>query len=123
MHKAGVQILAGTDTLKSYLIPGPSLHGELELLVSAGLSPMEALQTATRNPAIFLGMDDLGTIEEGKAADLVLLEANPLNDIRNTRKIAGVIAKGQYLDKNDITALMENAKQTARNYSGAATGR
>ena len=75
-----------------------SLHDELVLFVQAGLTPMESLQTATINPAKFLGTtDSLGTIEKGKIADLVLLDANPLTDIRNTQKINAVFVNGKYL--------------------------
>jgi imidazolonepropionase-like amidohydrolase len=96
MKRAGVGIMAGTDlSPRSW-----GLHEELSLLVEAGLTPLEALQTATRNPAEFLGrLDSLGTIEEGKIADLVLLEANPLEDIRNTRKIHAVILGGKVMAK------------------------
>jgi imidazolonepropionase-like amidohydrolase len=82
------------------------LHEELSLLVEGGLTPMEALQTATRNPAEFLGrLDSLGTIEEGKIADLVLLEANPLEDIRNTRKIYAVILGGKMIHKSALSEI------------------
>jgi imidazolonepropionase-like amidohydrolase len=102
MQRAGVGIMAGTD-----LAPGGwSLHEELSLLVEAGLTPLEALQTATRNPAEFLGrLDSLGTIEEGKIADLVLLEANPLEDIRNTRKIYAVILGGKMIQKSSLSEI------------------
>lgn len=92
MKRAGVKIMAGTDLPPD----GLTLHRELELLVEAGLSTMEALQAATRNPAEFLGrLGSLGTVERGKIADLVLLDANPLEDIRNTRKIHAVIVGGK----------------------------
>ena len=88
MQHAGLDILAGTDTLNPYCFPGFSLHDELALLVQAGLTPMQALQAATRNAARFMGREhELGTIEPGKLADLVLLEANPLEAITNTRRI------------------------------------
>jgi cytosine/adenosine deaminase-related metal-dependent hydrolase len=97
MHRAGVEFLAGTDTGPNNPVPvGIGLHDELELLVDSGFTPMEALQTATRNPARYFGrLKDMGTIEPGKLADLVLLSANPLDDIRNTRKIAVVILRGR----------------------------
>jgi len=96
MHRAGVRILAGTDTPNPYVFPGSSLHDELELLVKAGLTPLEALQAATIRPAEYLGLEDrLGSIAPGRFADLVLLEANPLSNIANTRRIAAVILNGQ----------------------------
>src|SRR6201987_1219204 len=93
MHRAGVPFMAGTDTAPGvYIIPGFSLHDELANFVEAGLTPMESLRTATSNPAKFLGMESkLGSVEPGKIADLVLLNANPLLDIKNTRKIDVVI--------------------------------
>ncbi|MBZ5632336.1 MAG: amidohydrolase family protein [Acidobacteriia bacterium] len=96
MHRAGVEFLAGTDTGPNNPVPvGTGLHDELELLVDSGFTPMEALQTATRNPARYFGtLKDMGTIEPGKLADLVLLDANPLEDIRNTRKISLVVLRG-----------------------------
>jgi hypothetical protein len=97
MKRAGVKIMAGTDLPPN----GLTLHEELSLLVEAGLTPMEALQAATRNPAEFLGrLDTLGTVEQGKIADLVLLDANPLEDIRNTRKIHAVIFGGKVIPQS-----------------------
>jgi len=116
MHRAGVSFLAGTDTPPGvYIFPGFSLHEELQRFVAAGFTPMEALQTATLNPAKFLGMDDrLGTVEKGKLADLVLLDANPLDDIRNTQKIAGVIVNGRYLSRVDLDRMLAGAETAAR---------
>ena len=101
MHRAGVPFLAGTDTAAGvYVMPGFSLHQELELFVKAGLTPLEALQTATINPAKFLDRtSDFGTVEKGKLADLVLLDANPLDDIGNTQEISGVVLDGRYLSR------------------------
>ncbi len=116
MHRAGIEFLAGTDTPPGvYVFPGFSLHEELQRFVAAGFTPMQALQTATLNPAKFLAMDDrLGTIEEGKLADLVLLDANPLDDIRNTQKIAAVIANGRYFSRADLDKLLAAAEQAAQ---------
>jgi imidazolonepropionase-like amidohydrolase len=115
MHRAGIPFLAGTDTPPGvYVFPGFSLHEELQRFVAAGFTPMEALQTATLNPARFLGMEDrLGTIEKGKLADLVLLDANPLDDIRNTQKIAGVIANGRYFSRADLDKMLAGVEAAA----------
>jgi len=96
MHKAGVAIMAGSDFSDWALVPGVDLHNELALLVEAGFTPMEALQAATRNPAKFLGkIDTYGTIQVGRAADFVLLDMNPLEDISHTRKINAVVLGGK----------------------------
>ena len=114
MHRAGVEFMAGTDVGNEYIYPGFSLHDDLAMFVKAGFTPLEALQTATRNPAKFLGMlDSLGTIEEGKFADLVLLEANPLEDIRNTRRINAVVVNGSYLPKETLQKMLTEAELNA----------
>jgi imidazolonepropionase-like amidohydrolase len=96
MQRAGVKILAGSDTPNPYVFPGTSLHEELALLVKAGLTPAEALRAATVRPAEFLGrLDRAGSIAPGKDADLVLLDGDPLVDITNTRRISAVILKGK----------------------------
>ena len=100
MHATGVGIMAGTDAGLGDAHAGESLHQELELLVAAGITPAQALLSATREPANYLdATESLGAVEQGKLADLVLLEANPLSDIRNTRKIAAVIVGGKYIPK------------------------
>jgi imidazolonepropionase-like amidohydrolase len=115
MHRAGVGFLAGTDTGALDCLAGFALHDELELLVNAGLTPMEALQTATRNPAHYLGrQNDLGTIERGKVADLVLLDANPLEDIRNTTKIDAVVLGGRLLTRADLRAQLAAVEASCR---------
>jgi hypothetical protein len=102
-----VELLAGTDTGDPYTIPGASLHDELEQLVHAGLTPREALEAATLAPARMLGWDAaMGAAEKGKVADLVLLEANPLEDIRNTRRIAAVFTRGKYHSRKDLDAIL-----------------
>jgi imidazolonepropionase-like amidohydrolase len=111
MHRAGVRILAATDTLNPFVFPGFSLHDELELLVEAGLSPMQALQAATINPAQYLGTR--GTVETGNVADLVLLDANPLDDIRATRRISAVVAGGRLFERSSLDAILTNAEKLA----------
>jgi imidazolonepropionase-like amidohydrolase len=115
MHQAGVPFLAGSDVQNPYCFPGFSLHDELALLVNAGFTPMEALQAATRNPARFLGKEkELGTVEKGKIADLMLLEANPLEDIRNTTKINSVVVNGRLLDRKTLDRLLAELEAAAK---------
>lgn len=107
LNEAGVLLLAGTDVGIPALIPGISLHEELELLAEAGLTPLQVLRTATINPARVLGLaDSLGSVEVGKLADLVLLEANPLADIRNTQRIRAVVADGRLYRRPDLDRLL-----------------
>jgi hypothetical protein len=114
MQKAGVPILAGTDTGNPFCFPGFSLHDELALLVIAGLTPVEALRSATLNPAKFFGLDQtLGTIEQGKIADLVLLDANPLADIRNTQRINAVVSNGRLFDRKALDKMLAEAEGAA----------
>ena len=115
MHKAGVPFLAGTDTAAGvHVFPGFSLHEELNYFVKAGLSPLEALQTATRNPAVFFGKtSDFGSVENGKLADLVVLDANPLEDIRNTQKIRAVVLAGKYFSREQLDAMLRDVEQAA----------
>ncbi len=115
LHTANVPFLAGTDTPAGVdVIPGISLHLELQRFVAAGFTPLQALQTATLNPAIFYNRrSDFGTVERGRIADLVLLTANPLEDIANTRKIVGVVADGRYLSREDLEQLRARLRQLA----------
>ena len=108
MRKAGVEFLAGTDASGwNPVLPGFGLHEELALLVESGLTPMEALQSATRNPArYFKKLGEMGTIEAKKAADLVLLNADPLEDIHNTQKIEAVVMRGRYYSRKDLDAML-----------------
>jgi imidazolonepropionase-like amidohydrolase len=111
LHRAGVPILAGTDELNPYVFPGFSLHDELALLVKAGLPPRDALRAATINPAKFLGKEaTMGTVEAGKTADLVLLDADPLADIANTKKIRAVIVRGRLLDREELDRMLKAAE-------------
>ena len=109
MHQRGVPIGAGTDTPIFLGIPGYSLHAELEQLVASGLSPLEALRAATVRPAEFFGIEnDIGTVDPGKRADLVLLDADPLSNITNTRRISGVISKGRFYAPAELAAELGN---------------
>ncbi len=107
LHSAGVKLLAGTDYPNPYCFPGFSLHDELELMVSAGLTPLDALQTATLNPALFFKItDDFGTVERGKVANLVLLDKNPLENIGNTRNIFAVLVNGRVILKSELDIML-----------------
>jgi hypothetical protein len=120
MKRAGVGILAGTDTQNPYCFPGFSLHDELGFLVQAGLTPMEALQAATINSARFMGAtrtgqyeNNFGTIEKGKIADFVLLEANPLEEIANTKKIWAVVFGGKFYSRESLNEMLRNIERLA----------
>ncbi|MDX1501852.1 MAG: amidohydrolase family protein, partial [Thermoanaerobaculia bacterium] len=114
MADAGVPLGAGTDTGVLFGVPGFSLHDELELLVQAGLTPGQALRAATVGAAALLGLDgETGAVEEGRAADLVLLDENPLERIGATRAIAGVVRAGRYLDREALDRLLEGVEGAA----------
>ena len=115
LHAAQVGFLAGTDAPAGVdVVPGVSLHLELQRFVDAGFTPLQALQTATLNPARLLNRrQDLGSVAAGRLADLVLLRANPLVDIANTRRIAAVVADGQYLSRQDLDRLLGRLRQVA----------
>jgi cytosine/adenosine deaminase-related metal-dependent hydrolase len=107
LNAAGVPLLAGSDATAIGPVAGFSLHDELEELVRSGLTPYDALRTATVNPARYLGrVDRFGTVEVGKAADLVLVEGNPLSRITNTRRIAGVMRNGEWLDSAALQRML-----------------
>jgi hypothetical protein len=114
MHSAGVLFMAGSDGPDPYVVPGFSLHDELEWLVKGGFTAAQALQAATFRPAQFLGkMDKYGVVEQGRRADLVLLDETPLEDIRNTRKIFGVVVNGKYYSRQDLDTLLQQVEKLA----------
>jgi len=121
MYQAGVPILAGTDTMNPHCLPGFGIHDELALLVEAGLSPLAAIQAATRNAAQFVGqLNSRGTIEVGKTADLVLLDKDPLADIHNTRSIQAVVLNGKLFQRAALDAMLAKAETLAnRDDAGA----
>jgi Amidohydrolase family len=112
--RAGVNVMLGTDSGDSYVFPGFAVHDELQELVAAGLTPAQALKAATWNGAEFLGRtSQSGSIEKGKRADLVVLDANPLIDIRNSRAIRAVVLSGRYFDRGALDALLNAAEMAA----------
>lgn len=114
-HRAGVGLLAGTDLAARDMLPGFHLHDELAAMVAAGLSPHEALQAATTNPARFLNRTtDLGAVAVGRLADLVLLDGNPLLDIRQTARIRAVVADGRLYDRAALDAMLAEAERKVR---------
>ena len=114
LRDADIPLLAGTDTGFPFVLPGFGLHEELKYLVAAGLSPLEALRTATINPATFLGKKDKsGSVEKGKLADLVILNTDPMLNIQNLRSFEAVIVNGKLYDRLALnTELEQVAKQT-----------
>jgi imidazolonepropionase-like amidohydrolase len=115
LMRKGVRLLAGTDCGDPFVVPGFSLHDELALLVDAGLTPLQALESATLNPARFLGIErDFGTVERGKIAGLVLISADPLADIRNTRKIEAVIMDGVLYDRRTLNKMLAGVEAASR---------
>ena len=111
MHRAGVPLLAGTDCSNPHTYPGFSLPVELELFVECGLTPAEALRTATLNPAKFFGEEKTsGTVESGKRADLVLLDADPLEKVGNVGRVSGVVANGRYLPAEELKRMLDEVE-------------
>jgi imidazolonepropionase-like amidohydrolase len=114
LHRAGVPLLVGSDSLDAFVFPGDSFHHELSELVRAGFSPMEALQAATRGAAEFLGREkDFGTVEQGRVADLVLLSANPAQEIANTRQVWAVVRNGAYYDRSALDRILMKGREAA----------
>jgi Amidohydrolase family len=116
-HAAGVPILVGTDALDAYVVHGFSVHDELQLFVEAGLTPIDALRAATITPATYFNLaNDLGTVEVGKVADLVLLNENPLVDIRNTRNIEAVWLNGRHLNRTHLDKMLRWTEVQANSF-------
>ena len=112
LHRAGAGLLLGSDSPQRFNVPGFALHRELEYLVAAGLTPFEALRTGTVNSAVFFGSElDAGTIEVGKVADLVLLDQNPLEDIKNIRRVHGTMLRGRWVNRPEIDAILARAER------------
>ncbi len=112
VHKAGIPMMAGTDTPIGFLTPGLSLHEELLVMVEAGLTPQEALKTATINPARYFNLEnELGSIKEGHWADLVMLSANPLEDIRNTLRIIAVVKQGKLFAESEFNVIKKRLRK------------
>ncbi len=110
MHREGVEILAGTDSPNAFSFPGFGLHDELKLLVKAGFSPLEALQSATRDSARFMGLlDSYGTVDKGKVADFVLLDADPTKDINNIDKIRAVVIGGRLFTEQLLQQILQES--------------
>lgn len=111
IHETKIEIMAGTDCPIALLTPGQSLHEELAKLVEAGLTPLEAIKTATINPAKYFNLEnELGIVKEGMWADLVLLDANPIENIANTKSINAVVKNGKYFDKNELNTILKRAR-------------
>jgi len=113
LHRAGVPLVAGTDAMGvPLLVPGASLHRELAILIASGLTPYEAIRTATVNPAAFLGKEDeFGTIAEGRRADLLLVDRNPLQDVAALQRPAGVMVRGRWLTRDDLQRRLDRLKE------------
>lgn len=112
INTAGIPIMAGTDCPIFFLTPGLSLHEELAVLVEAGLSNLEAIESATLNPAKYFGLqNELGLVKGGFVADLVLLDANPLDNIQNTKKINSVIKNGKVYERSDLDLMLKELKK------------
>jgi adenine deaminase len=120
LAEAGVPLMTGTDLGTTYLMPGFSLHDELALFVRAGLKPIEALAAATLNPARYLGRGDQGVISRGAVADLVLLDADPLHDIRNTTRIDSVFVRGDHIGPERRRQLLADIEDAAKRPKPAA---
>ena len=117
----GQRVLLGTDTANPFLIPGFSIHGELRHLVQAGLTPYEALRAGTRNAAAFIGgLDEFGAVAEGLRADLILLQANPLEDVQNVARRVGVMLRGHWYSEAELQSRLEDLAASYAEEMGSA---
>ena len=107
LHESGAGLLLGSDAPQIFNVPGFSIHHELQALVASGLTPYDALESGTKNPAVYFGADDWGTVAEGNSADLILLEANPLEDVANVARRAGVMVRGRWMPESEIQARLD----------------
>jgi imidazolonepropionase-like amidohydrolase len=108
LHDAGAPLALGSDAPQFFNVPGFSIHHEMAMMVASGLTPFEVLVTGTRNPARYFGTpEEFGTVEVGRRADLILLEADPLQDIGNVRQRAGVMVRGRWLPESTIRERLE----------------
>jgi len=121
LHEGGAKILLGTDTPNQYIVPGFSAHEELRNLVDVGFTPYEAIRAGTRDAAEFLKAEgQWGTVAVGLRADLILLDANPLDDVANVRRRVGVMVRGRWLPEEELKASLEHL---ASSYSHATPTR
>jgi len=115
LNQAGVPLMVGTDLMVPGILPGYSVHEEMAIWQEAGIPPADVLRSATLVPAQFMGLGDrLGSLGEGKTASMVLVRANPLEDIRNAEQIEGVFLRGQYFSRQDLDRLLEEARVLAQ---------
>ncbi len=114
LYAAGAKLLVGSDSPQLFMVAGFAMHREMEALAAAGVPTYGVLEAATRNPAEYLGeADTWGTVAEGKRADLLLLDANPLEDVKHTRDLAGVMVRGHWLPRSELGALLERTAVAA----------
>jgi imidazolonepropionase-like amidohydrolase len=115
LNKAGVPLMVGTDLVAPGILPGYAVHEEMAIWQEAGIPPADVLRSATIVPAQFMGLGDrLGSVSEGKTASMVLVRANPLEDVRNAQQIEGVFLRGQYFSREDLDRLLDEAKSLAQ---------
>ena len=111
--EAGIHVVAGTDSLNPMLIPGIDLHDEFDSMIEAGLTPFQALKTATANPASYVpGFSDAGVLAVGRAANSILVNANPLDDIRALRDPDAVMINGHWRDREQIERMLDRVAST-----------